>query len=144
MKKLFLLYALLFLSVSGLNAQAPSGTSKPEVTNIFQAADSVGLYDKHELRLNVKASFANPFDPEDVDIMTTFISPTGKKWTVPGFYHYTFGSMWKVRFSQDELGIWKYTVHVRDKTGEVTSEEKSFKAVKSKFKGPIRIASNNR
>src|SRR6267154_3618896 len=96
------------------------------------------------MRVNIKATFVNPFDPQEIDIQETLISPTGKKWSIPGFYHYTFGTMWDVRFSPDELGIWKYTVRVHDKTGESTSEEKSFKATQSRYKGPVKIAANKR
>jgi len=38
-------------------------------------------YDNHELKLNIKATFMNPFDPQDIDIQTTFTSPAGKKGT---------------------------------------------------------------
>jgi hypothetical protein len=116
----------------------------PKVLNVFQNLDSVGLYDKFEARLMIQAHFVNPFDPDDIDIMVTFTGPSGKKWSIPGFYQYTFGTMWKVRFSPDELGIWKYQVKVRDKSGTGISEEKSFKAIRSKSKGPVKIAGNKR
>ena len=116
----------------------------PKVLNVFHNLDSVGLYDKFEARLMIQAHFVNPFDPDDIDIIVTFTSPSGKKWNIPGFYQYTFGTMWKVRFSPDELGVWKYQVKVRDKSGTGLSEEKSFKAIRSKYKGPVKIASNKR
>ncbi len=120
------------------------GQTKPEILGIFAAPDSVALYDKLELRLNVKATFVNPFDPDDIDITTTFTSPKGKAVTIPGFYHYSFGAMFAVRFTPDETGVWKYSVHVKDRNGESTYAEKSIKVTRSKFKGQIRIASNNR
>jgi hypothetical protein len=112
--------------------------------DVIPMSDSVGLYDKFEARLVIKATFTNPFDPEDVDIMVTFTAPSGKRWNIPGFYHYTFGTMWKVRFAPNETGIWTYIVQVRDRHGESKSNEQSFKAVPSKFKGPVRIADNKR
>lgn len=112
--------------------------------DVIPVTDSVGLYDKFEARLVIKATFVNPFDPEDVDIMVTFTAPSGKRWNIPGFYQYTFGTMWKVRFSPDETGRWTYVVRVRDKRGESAGTEQSFKAVPSKFKGPVRIADNKR
>ena len=139
MKSIFLCCALL-----GSAYLLPAQPATPGVITILQAADSVGLYDKHELRLNIKSAFVNPFDPDEIDVQATFTSPSGKRWTIPGFYYYSFGSMWKVRFAPDELGVWKYSVSVRDKTGSNISEEKSFKAVRSKYKGPIRIAANHR
>ena len=141
-----LLHAIVLnlFTVSLLNAQVTPTTTGPKVNNIFQMVDSVGLYDKFEARLNIQAKFVNPFDPEDIDIMATFTSPSGKNWNIPGFYHMTLGTMWKIRFSPDETGLWKYTVHVRNKNGETTSEQKSFKVLPSKYKGPVKLAANNR
>lgn len=117
---------------------------KPLVLGVAPVVDSVGLYDKFEARLMIKAQFVNPFDPEDIDISATFISPSGKRWSIPAFYHYTFGTMWKLRFAPDELGTWKYIIKVRDKSGEAISDQKTFKAIPSRFKGPVRIAKNKR
>jgi len=145
MTKALLCYIFLFASATLVCAQAPADTTGgPKVLNVFQNVDSVGLYDKFEARLTLKAHFVNPFDPDDIDIVVTFTSPSGKKWNIPGFYQYTFGTMWKVRFSPDELGKWKYQVKVRDRSGIGIGEERSFKAVPSKYKGPVRIASNKR
>jgi len=137
---LCLILFVLVLCRLSVNAQ----TTKPEVVSIAPNVDSVGLYDKFEAKLTIKATFVNPFDPEDIDISATFTSPSGKRWNIPAFYNYTFGTMWKLRFSPDELGIWKYQVKVRDKSGEAVSAEKSFKTIRSKFKGPVRIAQNKR
>lgn len=141
MTKASICFILFFVIAKLVFAQSQVG---PKVLNVFHKVDSVGLYDKFEARLTIQAQFVNPFDPEDIDIMVTFTSPSGKKWNIPGFYQYTFGTMWKVRFSPDELGMWKYQVRVRDKSGTGVSEEKSFKAVRSKYKGPLKIASNKR
>lgn len=118
--------------------------SQPAIVNIRQNADSVGLYDKFEIFLNVKAAFINPFDPDEIDITATFISPTGKKWAIQGFYYYASGSQWKLRFSPEEIGKWNYTINVKDKKGQVNSESKSFKAIPSLNHGPLQVASNKR
>lgn len=145
MVKMLLGLAIIIVNVTQVDAQAVADTTgRPAVLNISQTIDSVGLYDKFEAGLTIKARFINPFDPDDIDIMATFTSPSGKKWAIPGFYHYTFGTMWKIRFAPDELGKWTYQVHVRDKLGEAMSEVKSFKTIRSKYKGPIRIADNKR
>jgi hypothetical protein len=116
----------------------------PEIVNIRQIQDSVGLHEKFEISLNVESEFDNPFDPGDIDITTTFTSPSGKDWNVYGFYDYNFGMLWKVRFSPNEKGVWRYSVKVRDKNGEAASEKKSFKVIASNRKGPIQIAANKR
>lgn len=116
----------------------------PEILNIRQAQDSVGIYEKFEISLNVKSEFRNPFDPDEIDIAADFVSPSGKRWNVYGFYDYNSGVLWKLRFSPNEKGTWHYSVKVRDKNGETASERKSFKAIASGRKGPIQIAPNRR
>lgn len=141
------LLCLCFIVLTRLPAVAqsePANRPGPAVLDVIAMSDSVGLYDKYEARLVIKATFVNPFDPEDIDIMATFTAPSGKTRNIPGFYHYTFGTMWKVRFSPDEPGVWTYTVRVRDRKGESESSQRSFKAVPSKLKGPLRIAGNQR
>src|SRR5262245_1979159 len=96
----------------------------PRVLNAFHNLASVGLYAKLQARLMIQAHCVNRFDPHEIDIMVTFTSPSGKKWNIPGFYQYTFGTMSKVGFSPDELGVWNYQVKVRDKSGTGLSEEK--------------------
>lgn len=140
MRRIVLFAILLAATCPRLLAQ----TEMPAVLDVIPKSDSVGLYDKFEARLVIKAAFTNPFDPEDIDITVIFTAPSGRIWQIPGFYHYTFGTMWEVRFAPDEIGEWKYAVKVRDKTGEVSSESFSFRAIPSKYKGALRIAQNNR
>lgn len=120
------------------------GSPPPEIINIQQRQDSVGLYEKFEVSLNLQAEFVNPFDPDEIDITATFTSPTGKNWKINGFYYYTSGMLWKIRFSPNETGLWKYAISVRDKNGKTTSEPKSFKAITSSKKGPVQVAPNKR
>jgi hypothetical protein len=119
--------------------------SAPEIVRINENTDSVGLFDKFEVSLQVNAGFSNPFDPEEVTLDAMFTSPTGKQWEIPGFYNMsTFNAIWMVRFSPHETGTWEYTITVRDKSGEVKSEKRSFTAIESPYHGPIKIAGNNR
>jgi hypothetical protein len=137
------LHVLLFTMFSIIQIDSYS-ISPPEITNIRQRPDSVGLYEKLEISLEIKCEFINPFDPDEIDILATFTSPSGKKWKIPGFYNYSHGTFWKIRFSPDETGIWNYSVTVRDKNGEVISTAKSFVTIKSSRKGPLQVAANRR
>ena len=116
----------------------------PEIINIRQRPDTAGLYEKFEISFNLKAEFVNPFDPDEIDITALFISPTGKKWNIHGFYDYSQGTLWKIRFSPDETGKWSYNISVRDKNGQITNNSRTFIAVKSAKKGPLLIAGNKR
>ena len=46
--------------------------SQPKIETIRQRQDSVGLYEKFEIDLSIKANYINPFDPAEVDIIATF------------------------------------------------------------------------
>lgn len=120
------------------------GYSLPEFRNIRQNSDSVGRYDKLEIFINVDAEFVNPFDPEEIDIRAKITSPSGKVWDIPGFYMNSFFSIWRVRFSPDEIGNWKYVITVEDKNGPATSESQTFVTIESSYKGPIQISANKR
>jgi Domain of unknown function (DUF5060) len=140
MKKVSVLsvFLLIIIQISSYSA------STPEIIRIRQRADSIGLYEKFEISLDLKCEFVNPFDPNEIDIQSYFTSPSGKKWKIPGFYNYSMGTLWKIRFSPDETGKWNYYVTVRDKNGEVKSTARSFIAIQSSKKGPIEIAANKR
>ncbi len=137
MKKKIFVLAIAALCFASLFAQ-------PELQRVIQRQDTVGLYEKLEVFLSFDAEFENPFDPSQLDIMATFQSPSGATWKVPGFYGGDFRSAFSIRFSADEPGTWSYSVTVRDRNGEVTSELKEFVAVPSTYHGPIRIAENKR
>ena len=140
MKNLYVLFFVLFILMQ-LNAYS---SQKPEITNIRQKPDSVGLYEKLEISLELKCEFVNPFDPDDIEIEAIFTSPSGKKWNIPGFYNLSHATLWKIRFSPNETGKWNYSVNVRDKNGETMKDGQSFVAVKSAKKGPVQIAANKR
>ena len=119
--------------------------SKPVIQNIRAIKDSVGLFDKFEIQINMIAKYQNPFDPDEIDISTLFTSPSGKEWKINGFYNYnSWSSLWMVRFSPNETGIWKYQVNVKDQEDKIISETKIFTVLPSEYHGPVRISANNR
>ena len=139
MKILRVLFLVIFTII-----QIDAFSAAPEIINIRQRPDSVGLYEKLEVSLSLKCQFINPFDPDDISIDAVFTSPSGKQWKIPGFYNYTMRSFWKVRFSPNEAGKWSYSVTIRDKNGVVVSAPQSFIAINTGKKGPIQISANKR
>ena len=138
------IYTVLFI-LTLLSADAFS-IKVPEIQTLRQRPDTLGLYEKFEVSFNINNGneYINPFDPEEIDISAVFTSPSGKKWKIPGFYYYSMGTLWTVRFSPDEEGVWNYTVSVKDKGGETTTPAMKFVAVKSPEKGPVVVAENKR
>ena len=134
--------SLLFLSVMFFLEAAYAGV--PEIIRLRQRPDSVGVYEKFEVSLELKCDFVNPFDPDEIDIQATFTSPSGRIWKIPGFYYFSQSTLWKVRFSPNETGKWTYSISVRDKNGEIKSSIQTFTALNSLRKGPIQISANKR
>ena len=138
MKKLRIIIVLLCIS------QPVITFCQPTINRIFSRPGETGLYEKLELGLSINATYNNPFDPEELDIMATFRAPSGKEWEVPGFYSQERRGGFSIRFSPDETGEWTYQVNVTDKSGTAMSEQKTFTAVPSAYHGPLRIAGNKR
>lgn len=133
----------IFFGVLILCVQAGKAGS-PEVTFIGSNADSIGLYEKFEVGLNFKAEFVNPFDPDEIDVTSVFTAPSGKQWTIHGFYDNANSTLWKVRFAPNEEGKWSYDIQIKDKNGETTVPRRTFVVLSSSNDGPLHIASNRR
>ncbi|MDZ4710469.1 MAG: DUF5060 domain-containing protein [Saprospiraceae bacterium] len=122
-----------------------SGFSLPRVLFSRANHDTLGRYEKYELSLDIKADFINPFDPSQIDLLVTYTAPSGKSWTIPGFYNYnSWQAVWMTRFSPNETGTWNCHVKIKDKTGTNDSLKTSFFVIPSKLKGPVKIAGNKR
>jgi len=133
-----------FSGIVFLVLQSVFALCQPTINRIFQPPGVTGLYEKLEIGLSIDAVYANPFDPDELDIMATFRAPFGKEWKVPGFYTQSRRGGFLVRFSPDETGEWSYMVSVTDRNGTSASETKTFAVVPSVYHGPIRIAQNKR
>ena len=94
-------WSALLLASAGANAAGNDLSSHTKWSMIeltFQGPDSQGL--------SADNPFAVAFDAE-------FLSPSGQRHLVPGFYDGNGdgemdGNVWKVRFSADEVGSWSY------------------------------------
>lgn len=108
-------------------------------------SETVGLYEIFEMVVDLLgAQHENPFDPAEVDMSAAFTSPTGKVWTIHGFYDdFENRSQWKIRFSPNETGKWSYTLKVVDLAGIAQSEPYSFDAIESVHHGWIRASEKN-
>jgi hypothetical protein len=131
--------------VALLALASPAAGDAPKINSAWSEASTVGLYEKFELRVDVTATFENPFDPEDVDLWAEFTSPSGETRPIWGFYNPSrWSHLWMVRFAPTEVGRWSYVVKVRDREGTAQSQPRAFTATESSHHGHIRIAPNNR
>lgn len=105
----------------------------------------VKRYEKLELRIDLRATFQNPYDPDDIDVWAEFTAPSGKVWRIWGFYNpSTWASLWMVRFAPDEVGVWRVAVKVRDREGSAESKPRAVEVTPSEHRGFIGIARNRR
>ena len=102
-------------------------------------------FEKFELEIDLKATFDNPFDPDQVNLWAEFTAPSGKVWKIWGFYNpSSWDSEWMVRFTPTEPGNWSYVVKVRDREGATESEPSELRVERGRRRGFVGIADNHR
>ena len=130
---------ILCLTVASVTAEPPA------ILSVRAKSSTVGLYEKFELSIDLKAEYANPFDPDEIDLRAEFTSPSGKKQNIWGFYNpSSWASLWMVRFSPREKGRWQYVVKATGREGATSSRAGYFNVVDSAHHGFVRIAPNKR
>jgi len=141
MRRRFALVALAFLLPADLLAQAIA----PTIARRSENANRIGLYEKYELQLELgNVVYANPYNPEEIDVRALFTSPGGRQWTIYGFYdHYQNRNEWKVRFAPNEAGTWSYTLMVTTPAGNGSSPAYTFEAAASAHHGWLHTAKAN-
>jgi len=124
----------------------PASAAKPQIRSVWPSTSTtVGLYEKFELRVDLAATYENPFDPEQIDLWAEFTAPSGKAWTIWGFYNpSSWSHLWMIRFAPTEKGTWKYVLKVRDKQGTAENKARTFTATDSAHHGFVKIAPNER
>lgn len=127
---------LLFIAVSAGDLRAA-----PTPGTITRNSDTVGKYEKLELTVDLAGTFANPYDPDVIDLSAQFTSPSGKAWKINGFWD---GSHWKIRFAANETGNWSYVVTAKDASGSASGPAGAFTCAPSQYHGWIKVAPNNR
>ncbi len=90
------------------------------------------LYDLVTLHPKITNIYSNPFDSDEIKVDAEIISPSGKIWTVPGFYIQPYTGKiingkevikksgkpeWQVRLSFNEPGKHKIRITAKDKNG---------------------------
>lgn len=131
---------------------------EPSISIEKMNLEVVPLYGLLEVDLNVTANFKNPFNPEEVDVRAVFTSPSNRVITVPAFYYqeynrgFTGGQekltpigkpYWKVRFTPQETGEYKFHAELEDEGKTITTGELKFSVVSSDSHGFVRISNKD-
>jgi hypothetical protein len=113
--------------------------SPPRVGIVTADRATLGRYERIELTAALTATYENPYDQAQIALSASFRAPSGAMREVPGFWDGR--AAWKVRFTPDETGAWRYTAHVRDRFGTADSSPSSFDVAASDRHGWPQIAS---
>ena len=110
--------------------------------SVAPSAQRLRRYEPLEVRLEVEATYDNPFDPEDIRIEAEVTTPSGRRLSVPGFFTQNFQRVaegkrerlrkvgkpfFAVRFTPTEVGTYRYRILVtgrgeKEGKGQVASE----------------------
>ena len=125
----------------------------PAIGKVTPSATKVGQYEKLELRVDLAATYDNPFDPDEVRLDAVFRAPSGAELTVPGFFmlperrtieggRETMApegeGFWAIRFAPAETGRYAWRLKLKDRSGEISGGEGSFEAVAGTNPGFVR------
>ena len=121
----------------------------PQITSVSADSDIVDRYRKIEWTVGLtNVAGLNPYDPYDVDLQATLISPSGTVRNLWGFYMEDVGDAyghgrWKVRFAPDEIGVWSYWVRVTNAQGVSVSSTSTFQCVAGDRHGWLRVSGDD-
>ncbi len=121
------------------------------IVSVAQEAAEVPKFEKFELTVAIEAPYVNPFNPEEVDLAAEFTSPSGRTLVMPGFLYsasqdaqLNYNSpVWKVRFSPDEEGEWRYLLRLKAAGAEDKSAPETFKCIPSKGRGFVKVSASD-
>ena len=125
------------------------------INSVTPNAVNLRQYERLELRVELGATYDNPFDPDDVQLDAVFAAPSGRQLLVPGFFTVEHRrkvaeraevmipqreSGWRIRFTPQEIGRYGWQLRLRDRSGKITGGEGSVECVPSKLSGFVRTS----
>ncbi len=133
--------------------QELSDNSKLALRRLFQHGDEISQYGLFTVDLDIAANYDNPFDPEQIEIVGQFTTPSGRVIEVPAFFYRCFegevspfanrgrfkDQYFKLRFTPTEVGAYACTIHISNKGATAVSDKLLFRATESGSKGFIHV-----
>ncbi|MGC8828207.1 MAG: DUF5060 domain-containing protein [Verrucomicrobiia bacterium] len=159
---------VLFIAVinSSLSDTVPRHTrtiyskqDKLAINSVKLSETEIPLFKRFEIKVDLKATYDNPFDSEDISLDANIILPDSQTITVPGFFKRNYSRRldqnnealspesegeWCVRFAPFKTGTHQITIVAKDRTGLVKSGPIRFVVAKSDERGFIRISKRDK
>jgi hypothetical protein len=119
---------------------------------------SVRRYERFEAAFQLDRTYANPFDPDVVDVQADVTMPSGATVAVAGFWYQNYRRRivgraeqlvpvgepsWRVRFAPTEVGTHTYTITVRDAAGTRTTAPRRFEVLDGPSDGFLRVSTSD-
>lgn len=140
-----------------------SPASGPEITLLgTNLADYPGSkvprFGKFEVTFSLDRTYANPFDPKEIQVDGFFTSSEGTTLVQPGFYYQAYqvtriddqenyatigNPIWKVRFTPRQVGTYQYHLIASDQNGVRSTATLFFEVVASSGAGFIGVSKTN-
>ena len=120
--------AVPFASASEPAATVAPSSAATAFAGVTLNTTTPAMYGKLEMTFDLSTSYANPFDPEEVDAIAEIRTPSGEVERVPAFYRSDASPQWAVRYSPRQQGRHVATLRVADKNGVSSSEAYDFTA----------------
>ena len=164
---LFFFWTLFLIGISLL---FPNAVSAQSVSDITPLSTTVAVFEKYELHFNVSTVANNLFFQYEenpppgvmarvgITVMGVFTTPSGKILNQPAFYNTevshtgsgdsisfteTNKKYWVIRFSPQEVGIYKVAIFVKDSSGETSTQVGTFTATPAIKDGFIKVSSQD-
>ena len=137
-------HALLLLALLGGLLPVTLAQAQTSITGVVVDKPTPALHERVEITFQLGATYANPFDLDEVDARAVFSVPGGGEVSVPAFFHMEYSRQgtsperivdgrdpsWKVRFAAREAGPHSFRLEVEDASGlSVLEDAGSFTAV---------------
>ena len=137
--------------------RSPAGPSRhPLALRLAEPLPAqVPLYAPVEIRLDLRGTWDNPYDPDDVRLDAEVVTASGRRLVVPGFFmvpHQREVSdgietmlpsgpgEWRVRLAASELGLTRVTLRATDRQGSAVLDLSPVTVVPSDQPGFIRVS----
>jgi hypothetical protein len=133
-----------------------------EALGIEVSRAEVGKYEKVEFLIRLDKEYSNPFDPDEVDLSIEFELPGGGSLRLPAFFFqqyerremdrgrgratwlYPLGMpVWKARFAPMEVGRYRATAVLKDRSGRRRSQSVAFECRPSERPGFLRVSKSD-
>lgn len=133
-------------------------TQEPLTIKAITLPEEKTRYAKMEIKVDLRASYVNPFHPAQLDLEAKFVGPRSTEIVVPGFYYQGYSRAliegkevltkgaegeWRIRFTPPSAGNWYVQVRATDRADKVETAKIRFVVKDSDAPGFLRVATGS-